>query len=217
VRSADLHLKDHVEDQLALDPVVNAAAIGVSTKDAVVTLHGYVDSFSERNAAEEIVMNIHGVRALVNELEVRLPANSERLDEDIARTAASILLWHSAIPEDRIKIEVSSGWITLRGEVDWHYQRVAAERSVRDLMGVRGVSNQITVVNKALKLEIRDRIHEALKRNAMMNARGVKVELVENKAILSGTVQTLQRRAEAEQAAWNVPGITKVENKIRVA
>lgn len=162
-------------------------------------------------------MRIHGVRALVNELDVRLAAESERRDEDIARTAASVLLWHSAIPEDRIHIEVSAGWMTLTGEVDWHYQRVAAERAVRDLMGVRGVSNQITVTNKALKAEIQNRIHGALKRNAIMNTEGVKVEVEGDRAVLSGTVQTLERRMEAEQAAWNVPGIAAVENKIRVA
>lgn len=215
--SGDLRLKAHVEEQLALDPMLDAGTIGVSITDAVVTLHGHVRSYSERYAAQEIVMRIHGVRALVNELEVQLPADSERRDEDIARTAASVLLWHSAIPEDRIKIEVSSGWITLRGEVDWHYQRVAAERAVRDLMGVRGVSNQITVANKALKAEIRGRIHEALKRNAIMNAQGVNVEVEGNKAVLSGTVQTLERRMEAERAVWNVPGIAEVQNKIRVA
>ena len=215
--SGDLRLKAHVEEQLALDPMLDASAIGVSITDAVVTLHGHVSSFRERYAAQEIVMKIHGVRALVNELDVQLPSDSERRDEDIARTAASVLLWHSAIPEDRIKVEVSSGWITLRGAVDWHYQRVAAERAVRDLMGVRGVSNQITVANKALKAEIRSRIHEALKRNAIMNAQGVKVEVEGDKAVLSGTVQTLERRMEAEQAVWNVPGIAKVDNKIRVA
>lgn len=213
----DLELKVHVEEQLEVDQAVNAASIGITVKDAVVTLYGDVRSFSERQAAEQIVMGIHGVRALVNELEVRLPADSERRDEDIARTAASVLLWHSAIPEDRIKLGVSSGWITLRGEVDWHYQRVAAQRAVRDLMGVRGVSNQISVTNKALKAEIRNRIHESLKRNAIMNAQGVKVSVEGDKAILSGTVQTLQRRVEAERAAWNVPGIAQVENKIRVA
>ena len=215
--SGDLELKAHVEEQLSVDPILDAASIGVSVRDAVVTLHGYVRSFAERYAAEEIVMRIHGVRALVNELEVRLPADSERRDEDIARTAASVLLWHSAIPEDRIKVEVSSGWVTLRGDVDWHYQRVAAERAVRDLMGVRGVSNQISVANKALKAEIRDRIHEALKRNAIMNAQGVRVEVEGDKAVLSGTVQTLERRLEAERAAWNVPGIAHVDNNIRVA
>lgn len=215
--SGDLRLKAHVEEQLALDPMLDAGAIGVSVTDAVVTLHGHVRSFFERHAAQKIVMRIHGVRALVNEVDVHLPADSVRRDEDIARTAASALLWHSAIPENRIQVEVSSGWVTLRGEVDWHYQRVAAERAVRDLMGVRGVSNQIVVANKALKAEIRSRIHEALKRNAIMNAQGVKVQVEGDKAVLSGTVQTLERRMEVERAAWNVPGIAEVENKIRVA
>lgn len=217
MNSGDLELKTHIDEQLNLDPFVDAAAIGVSVNDAVATLHGSVNSFSERYAAEEIVMRIRGVRALVNELEVRLPADSERRDEDIARTVASILLWNNAIPEDRIKAEVSSGWVTLRGDVDWHYQRVAAERAVRDLMGVRGVSNQITVVNKALKSEIRERIHAALKRNAIMDALGVRVEIKDNTAVLSGTVQTLERRMDAERAAWNVPGIAQVENRIRIA
>lgn len=217
MRSGDLQLKKHVEEQFAIDPFLDAAAIGVSTKDAIVTLSGSVGSFSERYAAEAIVMSIHGVRALVNELKVHLPMDSERHDEDIARTAVSVLLWHSAIPEDRIRVEVSSGWITLHGQVDWHYQRVAAERSVRDLMGVRGVSNQISVANKALTIEIRNRICDALKQNAIMNAQALNVELVDDKAILSGTVQTLKCRNEAEQAVWNVPGITQVDNRIRVA
>ncbi len=217
MQSGDLKLKRHIEEQLNLDPMIDEASIGVSVSDAVVTLHGDVHSYSERYAVEEVVMRIRGVRALVNELEVKLPTDSQRRDEDIARTAASVLLWHAAIPEDRIQVGVSSGWLTLRGEVDWHYQRVAAERALRDLMGVRGVSNQITVTNKALKGEIRERIHEALKRNAIINAQGVRVAVEGDKAVLSGTVQTLEKRMEAERAAWNVPGIAQVDNKIRVA
>ena len=217
MHSGDLELKLHVEDELYLEPSIDAAAIGVAVSDAMVTLSGRVPSYSEKQAAERAVLGIHGVRALISDLEVVLPAEGERRDEDIARTVVSALLWHSSLPKDRIKVQVSHGWITLRGEVDWHYQRLVAERAVRDLMGVRGVSNQITVSNHALKVEIRDRIHEALRRNATLNAHTIQVTMDGSTAVLSGTVQSLARRNEAERAVRNVPGIMRVENNIRVA
>lgn len=217
MRDGDRELKLHVEDELYLEPSLDAAAIGVAVADAMVTLSGKVQSYTEKQTAERAVTRIRGVRALINELEVELPAESERRDEDIARTATSALVWHSSLPKHRIHVQVSHGWITLSGEVDWHFERMAAERAVRDLMGVRGVSNQITVNTHALKAEIRDRIHEALRRNAVLNAHGIQVTLEGNRAVLTGVVQTLSRRKEAERAAWSVPGIIEVENNIRVA
>ncbi len=217
MHDGNVELKLHVEDELYLEPSIDAAAIGVAVSDAMVTLSGRVRSYYEKQVAERAVMKIHGVRALISDLEVVLPAESERRDEDIARTAVSALLWHSFLPKDRIKVQVSHRWITLSGEVDWHYQRLAAERTVRDLMGVKGVSNQITLNNRVVRAEIRDRIQEAFRRSARLNAHTIQVTMDGNKAVLSGTVQSLARRNEAEQAVWNMPGIMRVENNIRVA
>lgn len=137
--NSDMQLKKHVEDELSWEPSVDAAAIGVGVKNAIVTISGHVTNFAEKHAAEKAVMRIHGVRALANELEVRLPADSGRADEDIARAAAFALAWNSSIPKDRIKIQVSHGVVTLEGTVDWHYQVVAAGFAVEHLLGVKGL------------------------------------------------------------------------------
>ena len=214
--SSDLQLRSHIEDELSWEPGVNAAAIGVSVTDAVVTLSGQVDSFREKHAAEEAVMRIHGVRALANELEVRLPADSVRRDEDIARTAASILLWNASVPKDRIKAQVSQGWITLEGTVDWHYQRMAADLAVQHLMGVRGVINLIAVKQAPSRSEVKSRINAALKRSAELNSQRIEISVHGDKVILSGKVSSLGAKQAAENAAWNAPGILSVQNELTV-
>ena len=152
--SSDMQLKKHVEDELSWEPGVNAAAIGVAVEDAVVTLTGHVPNFTEKRSAEQAVLRIHGVRALANELEVRFLAGSEEADQEIALKAASALLWHSAIPKDHIKVQVSNGFITLEGSVDWQYQRDAAESAVENLLGVKGVYNTVTVQPSHMRAEV---------------------------------------------------------------
>ena len=162
----DLELKKKVESELNWEPSINAAEIGVAAKDGIVTLTGRVQSYWEKSSAERAASRVSGVKAVVNELEIRLPTSSERTDEDIARAAVQALDWSISVPSDRIKVKVSKGWLTLEGSVEWQYQKSAAENAVRNLVGVKGVSNVIEVKPHVSKAVVKSAIQDALKRSA---------------------------------------------------
>jgi osmotically-inducible protein OsmY len=212
----DLEIKRNVERELDWEPSVNAAEIGVAVKNGIVTLSGYIQSYMERYAAERATARVADVKAVVNELEVRLPSSSERTDEDIARAAVNALAWSIEVPKDRIKVRVSKGWITLEGTVDWHFQKKAAEKAVRDLTGVRGISNLIDVKPQVKPSEVKAEIQDALKRSAELDARQITVEANGDKVILRGTVRSWVERDEAERAAWRAPGVRTVDNQITI-
>jgi osmotically-inducible protein OsmY len=213
----DLELKRTVESELNFEPSINAAEIGVAVKDGVVTLTGRVPSYWEKVAAERAAARVAGVKAVANELEVRLPGLSERTDGDIARAAVDALKWNVLVPEDRIKVKVSKGWVTLEGAVDWQYQKSAAEKSVRRLVGVLGVSNLIEVKPAVSKAEVKSAIESALKRLAEVDANRIRVDTEDGKVVLSGTVRSWFEREEAERAAWAAPGVRAVEDHIAIA
>ena len=213
----DLELKRAVEAELNWEPSIrSAAAIGVRVKDGVVTLSGNVESYSEKLAAERAALRVAGVKAVANELEVRLPSSSERTDEDIAKAAADALAWTTGIPTDKIKISVDKGWITLKGTTSYYYQRQAAEDAVKNLWGVKGIINLISVQPGVSKTVVKQSIEDAMKRHAELDAQRIQVEIVGTKVILKGRAHSWYERKEAERVAWEAPGVTEVENQIQV-
>jgi osmotically-inducible protein OsmY len=212
----DLQLKKDVEDELEFDPAVTASDIGVSVKDGVVTLTGFVPNFWEKRAAERAAKRVEGVRAIANDIEVRLASESKRSDPEIARSIMQSLEWKSWLPKDRIKVIVEDGWVTLEGQVDWHWQKDAIYHDIRYVTGVKGVTNLISVRPTVRASEVKQKITNALVRNAELDADQVKVETTDGKVILKGKVHSFAERRQAELAAWSAPGVAEVENDIAI-
>jgi osmotically-inducible protein OsmY len=213
---SDAQLRRDVEDELAIEPSVDATAIGIAAQDGLVTLSGHVASYSEKLAAERCAARVLGVSAIVSELDIKLPGSSRMTDEDIARAAINALAWNGLIPRDRIKIEVGSGWITLEGDVDWHYQKTAAHDAVCHLRGVTGVTDKIVLRPASISNAVKAHIESALVRRFGKGLEHVTIETRGDHVILRGTVGSLSERAEVERAAWTTPGICHVNNNLAI-
>lgn len=214
---SDVEIQRDVLDELKWDARVQPNEIGVAVKDGIVTLTGWVDSYTKKWAAEEAAHRVRGVRAVANDIEVRLPFSSERTDVDIAEAVVRALEWDAFVPVEKIKVTVSKGWVTLEGEVEWQYQKEDAERVVRRLTGVKGVSNLIRVSPKSPSpTELKKRIEDALVRSAQVDAERIQVEVQGSEVILKGTVRSYAEKEEAERVAWMAPGVYSVDNQIRV-
>jgi osmotically-inducible protein OsmY len=214
--SHDSHLQQAVLDELNWEPSVTAAHIGVVANAGVITLTGHVESFAQKHAAETAVRRVKGVKAVAEEIEVRLPYETKRSDEEIAGAAIGRFGWDVSIPSDTIKVTVDGGWVTLTGEVDWHYQKDAASMDVRSLFGVTGVSNRITIKPTVNTSNISDDIMHALGRSWFFDPKTISVSAQGGKIRLTGTVKSWHDRQLAATTAWAAPGATAVENDIAV-
>ncbi len=211
----DDRVKTAVLEELAWDPSVGSAHIGVTAKDGVVTLMGHVENYADKHAAETAARRVKGVKAVAEEIEVRLPFDNKRTDEDIASAALNRLAWDSTVPADAVKIKVEAGWVTLDGQVEWHYQKDAARQDVRKLWGVVGVSDQITIKPTVNTSQLSDNIMHALHRSWFFDP-AISVTADHGNVRLSGTVKSPHDRSVASATAWAAPGATSVQNDILV-
>ena len=212
----DSELKQDVENELKWEPMVNEAHIGVAANTGVVSLTGHVISFAEKYAAEKATKRVYGVKAVANELDIRLHNGAMRSDEQIAQACLAALKNHSLVPYEKLTVVVSDGIVGLEGEVDWQYQRDAALNAVRDLIGVVSITSRIAIKARTLPKDVKHKIIAAFHRNADIDARRIEVETHEGKVTLHGNVRSWSEREQAQSAAWAAPGVTAVENDIIV-
>ena len=213
----DSEIKRDVEDEIRWNPDIDATDIAVTVKSAVVTLTGFVHSYSDKLQAEADAKRVAGVAGVANDIEVRLPSSDVRPDPEIARDVVTELRVQLPLSANKIKAVVKGGWVTLEGEVEWHYQRERAERAVRHVKGVLGVSDLIKLKPSVSPADIKRKIEEAFKRNAEIDANSIQVKSSDGEVVLEGTVRSWAERQEAERVAWAAPGVKKVEDHIRVS
>jgi osmotically-inducible protein OsmY len=212
---SDASIRQNVIDELEFEPSIDAAHIGVAVETGVVTLTGHVHSYAAKIAAERAVSRVKGVQAIAEEIEVRFPGDSRTADSEIAQRALDVLKWSAVVPNG-ILVRVQKGWVTLTGEVNWQYQKAAAETAVRRLSGVMGVCNSITIKSQVQAKDVKRKIEDALKRNAEIEAEGIRVMAVDDKVTLEGVVHNWQERRAVENAAWSVPGVRGVTDLLSI-
>ena len=211
----DSRLREAVEEELAFEPSIDAANIGVAAEDNVVTLSGHVPTYAQKLAAEHAAWRVKNVKAVVDDIVVR-PAGAPLSDEEIAKRVVAVLKWNSTVP-NVIRATFHQGRVVLEGEVQWQFQRDTAATAVRHLEGVTGVTNNITLKATPREREVKVRIEQALRRNAETEARNILVDLPDGHTVmLDGRVETYNERMAAERAAWSVPGVTAVVDRITI-
>ncbi|QWW71143.1 BON domain-containing protein [Rhizobium sp. WYJ-E13] len=212
----DLTLRQNILDELEFEPSIDAANIGVAVDNGVVTLTGHVSSYLEKETAEGVVKRVKGVRAIAEEIGVRIAGTYETEDEDIACRAVNTIDWKVSIPRQAVQVKVENGWLTLTGEVEWQYQKTAAYDAVRDLAGVVGVSNLIEITPRLSAGDVKKRIEDAFKRDAELQSQAIQVEVAGSSVTLKGKVHSWSTRRAAEHAAWSAPGIRNLNDQIAV-
>ena len=212
----DKDLKRQVENALDFDPGLDATDIGVSVDEAVVTLRGNVPSYSQKVTAERVAAHVYGVKAVANDLVVHLAGGSVRTDTEIAQAAVVALKWNAVVPRDTVTAIVTDGWVTLNGKVHWNYQRDAAARAVRDLVGVKGITNDLVVQPQVHAADVTEKIEAAFKRSAELDARRISVITQDGTVVLTGNVHSWAERQEAERAAWAAPGVRHVDDRLAI-
>ena len=213
----DSEIKSDVEAELKWDPDIDATDVAVAVKSGVVTLTGFVRSYSQKYQAERTVKRVAGVVGVANDIEVRLPSSNERPDPEIARDAVAALKSDLPYSSENMKVIVKDGWLTLEGSAEWNYQRTRAEDAVRRVRGVRGVTNAIVLKPRVTPSEIKSKIEDAFRRSAEVDAKRITVEANGGEVTLKGTVRSWAERQEAESAAWRAPGVVKVDNRIVIS
>ena len=212
----DKTLRQFIIDELDFEPSIDAANIGVAVENGVVTLTGHVTNYAEKIAAERTVERVKGVKAIAQEIEVRFSNQPKRSDDEIAQRALDILKWSVQVPADNIQVKVEKGWVTLIGDVEWQYQKQAAESAVRQLSGILGVSNVIEIKPHVAASDVHRKIMDSLKRNAEVEADSIRVVVENGKVILEGKVKAWYERNLAERAAWSAPGVKAVEDRLSI-
>jgi osmotically-inducible protein OsmY len=212
----DRQLKREVEEELEWDPAVTETDIGVEVTDRIVTLSGHPPSLAEKLAAEKAAHRVAGVKAVVVDMQVRLPQKDERTDEDVANAVHAILHWTVGLPDDSVKVQVEKGWVTLTGAVDWAYQSHVAARTVNHMRGVRGVANRIEVRGNVASEDIGAKIAQAMQRHAEREVKHISIEVKDGTVTLTGKVGSYAERAVARGAAWSAPGVRAVVDDLVV-
>lgn len=213
----DKDLRQLVIDELDFEPSIDSADIGVMVENGVVTLTGHVPDYAQKVAAERAAWRVKGVKAIAMKIDVRLPGSRKQNDDEIAQRALNIIAWNTLIPRDRVKVRVADGWVTLSGQLDWNYQRVAAENEVRKLGGVMGVLNDIELAPAIQASDVKHRIQEALKRHAEIEAKTIRVDVRDGGEVrIEGHVDNWSERQAVERAAWSAPGVRIVDDRLTI-
>lgn len=212
----DSEIKIDVQDELSWEPSIDETKIGVAVDNGVVTLSGQVDSYAKKIAAEKAAKRVYGVKAVAEDIIVKYPSSLGKSDTEIAKAAVDALQWHSSVPTEAVMVKVENGWIYLSGEVKWSYQKDSATNAVKDISGVKGVSNSIKIKQNAQPYEVKNKIKEAFERSAIIDAKGINVTTDGHTVTLSGKVHSIKEKEDAEKAAFNAPGVFEVKNNLRV-
>jgi|SRR5579863_6256394 len=213
---SDAQIQKDVMSELNWRPILDAAQIGVSVHEGIVTLTGMVDTYSKKLAAEYAAKNVAGVKAVAEDIQVGPSPGYSKTDTEIAEAVLNALKWHTAVMEDKIRFKVEKGVVTLEGEVEWEYQRSAAKSAIENLAGIRVIYNFISVKPRITAADLKSKINAALHRSAQIDANSIKVEIFGSKVILSGTVHSIKEKEDADNAAWMAPGVSSVENRITI-
>jgi osmotically-inducible protein OsmY len=209
------NLQKDVQEAIKWEPLLNAAEIGVTAKDGVITLTGTVDSYAKKSEAENAAKNVVGVKAVAEEIKIKLANSAQKTDEQIAAEIVNVLKWSWEVPADKIKIKVEAGWVTLEGDLHWNFQREAAMKAIGNLSGVNGITNLMCIRTDADVVE-KFAIKRALARSWFVDDENIEVNVTGNKVTLTGLVGSTYQKREAERIAWNAPGVWEIDNELAI-